>query len=109
MLASGSSVEALVNLASRKRCDLTIRKSCDFYFASPEIRRCSAIFWRYSARLCDLKIQGPLNGGGGFPIWARPSFFCPFWDFPDFSGFSRFARGWSRDIPDSSLFSFSAY
>ena len=53
------------------------------------------------ARLCcdpvkSLRLhfcQGPLNGGvsngGGFPIWTCPSFFipfCPFWDFPDFSG-----------------------
>ena len=42
--------------------------------------------------------QGPPKGGaakrggfkrGGFPIWTCPSFlvlFCPFWDFPDFSG-----------------------
>ena len=49
---------------------------------------------------------------GGFPIWTCPSFFvlfCPFWDFPDCSGFSRFARGWSGDFPDLSFSSFSAY
>ena len=50
--------------------------------------------------------QGPLNGGvsngGGFPIWTRPSFlsffvlFCPFWDFPDFSGIFPICSGWSR-------------
>ena len=40
---------------------------------------------------------------GGFPIWTCPSFFvlfCPFWDFPDFSGIfpicSGMVRGFSR-------------
>ena len=53
--------------------------------------------------------QGPLNGGvsngGGFPIWTCPSFFvlfCPFWDFPDFSGIfpisSGMVRGFSRFV-----------
>ena len=44
--------------------------------------------------------------GGGFPIWTRPSFFvlfCPFWDFPDFSGIfpicSGMIRGFSRFVP----------
>ena len=46
---------------------------------------------------------------GGFPIWSCPSFFVLFGTFPIFLGFSRFARGWSGDFPDSSLFSFSAY
>ena len=49
---------------------------------------------------------------GGFPIWTCPSFlflFCPFWDFPDFLVFSRFARGWSGDFLDLSFSSFSAY
>ena len=42
---------------------------------------------------------------GGFPIWTCPSFFvlfCPFWDFPDFSGIfpicSGMVRGFSRFI-----------
>ena len=54
--------------------------------------------------------QGPPNGGvsneGGFPIWTCPSFFvlfCPFWDFPDFSGIfpicSGMVRGFSRFVP----------
>ena len=33
--------------------------------------------------------QGPLNGGvsnGGFPDLDLSFLFCPFWDFPDFSG-----------------------
>ena len=46
---------------------------------------------------------------GGFPIWACPSFLVVFGTFPIFLGFSRFVRGWSRDLPDSSLFSFLAY
>ena len=37
------------------------------------------------------------------------SLFVLFGTFPIFLGFSRFARGWSGDSPDSSLFSFSAY
>ena len=43
--------------------------------------------------------------GGGFPIWTCPSFFvlfCPFWDFPDFSGIfpicSGMVRGFSRFV-----------
>ena len=43
---------------------------------------------------------------GGFPIWTRPSFFvlfCPFWDFPVFSGIfpicSGMVRGFSRFVP----------
>ena len=42
---------------------------------------------------------------GGFPIWTCPSFFvpfCPFWDFPDFSGIfpicSGMVRGFSRFV-----------
>ena len=44
---------------------------------------------------------------GGFPIWTCPSFlnfvlFCPFWDFPDFSGIfpicSAMVRGFSRFV-----------
>ena len=53
--------------------------------------------------------QGPPNGGGfkrgGFPIWTCPSFFvlfCPFWDFPDFSGIfpicSGMVQGFSRFV-----------
>ena len=42
---------------------------------------------------------------GGFPIWTCPSFFvlfCPFWDFPDFSGIfpicSGMVQGFSRFV-----------
>ena len=42
---------------------------------------------------------------GCFPIWTCPSFFvlfCPFWDFPDFSGIfpicSGMVRGFSRFV-----------
>ena len=42
---------------------------------------------------------------GGFPIWTCPSFFvlfCPFWEFPDFSGIfpicSGMVRGFSRFV-----------
>ena len=43
---------------------------------------------------------------GGFPDLDSSFLFCPFWDFADFSRFfSRFARGWSGDFPDSSRFS----
>ena len=49
------------------------------------------------------------SNGGGFPIWTCPSFFvvfCPFWDFPDFSGIcSGMVWGFSQFVP----FSFSAY
>ena len=49
--------------------------------------------------------QGPLTGGGvqtgGFPDLDFLVHFCPSWDFPDFSGISRFARGWCGDFPDS--------
>ena len=55
------------------------------------------------------RLEGPPNGGvsngGGFPIWTCPSFFvlfCPFWDFPDFSGIfpicSGTLRGFSRFV-----------
>ena len=60
------------------------------------------------------KSQEPLNGGvsnGGFPDLDLSFLFCPFFflfgTFPIFLGFSRFARGWSGDFPDSSLLSFS--
>ena len=62
-----------------------------------------------------LWVRAAKRGGfkrGGFPIWTCPSFlsfFVPFGTFLIFPGFSGFARGWSRDFPDSSLFSFSAY
>ena len=59
--------------------------------------------------------RGGFKRGGGFPIWTGPSFFvlfCPFLSFfgafPIFLGFSRFARGWSGDLPDLSFSSFSA-
>ena len=52
------------------------------------------------------KSRAAKRGGfkrGGFPIWTCPSFFvlfCPFWDFPDFSGIfpicSGMVRGFSR-------------
>ena len=41
---------------------------------------------------------------GGFPIWTCPSSFVLFGTSPIFPGISRFARGWSGDFPDSSLF-----
>ena len=51
--------------------------------------------------------QGPLNGGvsngGGFPDLDLSFLFCPFWDFPDFSGIfpicSGRVRGFSRFVP----------
>ena len=49
---------------------------------------------------------------GGFPIWTCPSFFvlfCPFSDFPDFSGIFPICAGMVRDFPDLSFSSFSAY
>ena len=49
---------------------------------------------------CRNGFQGPLNGGvlkrGGFPIWTCPLFFvlfCPFSDFPDFSGIFQICPG----------------
>ena len=56
-------------------------------------------------------IQGPPNGGvsnGGVSrsglVLPFLSFFVLFGTFPIFLGFSRFARGWSGDFPDSPLF-----
>ena len=56
------------------------------------------------------------RGGGvqtrGFPMRTCPSFFVlvsPSWDFPDFSGFSRFVQGLFGDFPDLCFSSFSAY
>ena len=53
----------------------------------------SRVFWSRAAKR------------GGFPIWTCPSFFvlfCPFWDFPDFSGIfpicSGMVRGFSRFV-----------
>ena len=50
--------------------------------------------------------RGGFQTGGGFPIWTCPSsfvLFCPFWDFPDFSGIfpicSGMVRGFSRFVP----------
>ena len=71
----------------------------------------SAIAW------CTHICQGPLNGGvsnGGVSrsglVLPFLSFFCPFLSFFVLlglsRGFSRFARGWSGDFPDSSLFLF---
>ena len=55
-----------------------------------------------------LRSRAAKRGGfkrGGFPIWARPSFFvlfCPFWDFPDFFWIfpicSGMVRGFSRFV-----------
>ena len=58
--------------------------------------------------------QGSLNGGVSNGGVSRSGlvlpFFCPFWrTFPIFLGFSRFARGWSGDFPDSSFFFFSSF
>ena len=45
------------------------------------------------------KLRAGSRGGGGSPIWSCPSFFVPFWDFPDFS----------RNFPTWSFASLSAY
>ena len=56
---------------------------------------------------CTIEVQGPLNGGGfqtgGFPdldLSFLFVLFCPFWDFPNFSGIflicSGMVRGFSR-------------
>ena len=73
------------------------------------------------AKFHHLELLGPLscksraaNLGGfqmaGFPDLDLSFLFCPFFvlfgTFPIFPGFSRFARGWSGDFPDSSLFLF---
>ena len=69
----------------------------------------------FATTVCSL-VKGCQTGGfqtGGFPDLDLSFLFVPFLSsfgtFPIFLGFSRFARGWSRDFPDSSLFSFSAY
>ena len=54
--------------------------------------------------------HGPLNGGfqtGGFPDLGLSFLFCPFWDFPDFSGIFLICPGILRDFPDLSASSFS--
>ena len=46
---------------------------------------------------------------GGFPIWTCPSFFvlfCPFWDFPDFSGIFPICAGMVRGFSRFVLFLF---
>ena len=46
---------------------------------------------------------------GGFPIWTCPSFFvlfCPFWDFPDFSGIFPICSGMVRGLSRFVLFLF---
>ena len=46
---------------------------------------------------------------GGFPIWTFPSFFvlfCPFWDFPDFSGIFPICSGMVRGFSRFALFLF---
>ena len=46
---------------------------------------------------------------GGFPIWTCPSFFvlfCPFWDFPDFSGIFPICSGMVRGFSRFALFLF---
>ena len=65
-----------------------------FYSALKSLRFCSRVAKRGGFKR------------GGFPIWACPSFFvlfCPFWDFPDFSGIfpicSGMVRGFSRFVP----------
>ena len=54
--------------------------------AEGDIERFSVKF--RSALMSRAAKQGGFKRGG-FPIWTCPSFFvlfCPFWDFPDFSG-----------------------
>ena len=65
----------------------------------------SAIGRRYLALSLSRAAKRGCFKRGGFPIWTCPSFFvlfCPFWDFPDFSGIfpicSRMARGFSRFV-----------
>ena len=55
---------------------------------------------------CVFKRGGVSRSGLVLPFL---SLFVLFGTFPIFLGFSRFARGWSGDFPDSSLFSFSAH
>ena len=46
---------------------------------------------------------------GGFPIWTCPSvfvLFCPFWDFPDFSGIFPICSGMVRGFSRFALFLF---
>ena len=54
--------------------------------------------------------QGPLNGGGfkrgGFPDLDLSFRFCPFWDFPDFSGIFPICLGTLRGFSQFALFLF---
>ena len=62
--------------------------------------------------LRPLSSRAAKRGGfkrGGFPIWTCPSFFvlfCPFWDFPDFSGIFPICSGTVRGFSRSVLFLF---
>ena len=62
---------------------------------------------------CSEQCQEPLNRGvsnGGVSRSGLVLAFLSFFVLLGLSrGFSRFARGWSGDFPDSFLFSFSAY
>ena len=79
--------------------------SCDFQAQNPSFLW---EFWRFGS-VNSRAAKGGVFKRGGFPIWTCPSFFvlfCPFSDFPDFSGISRFARGWSRGFSRFVLFLF---
>ena len=53
------------------------------------------------SRLLVLGSRATKRGGfkRGFPDLDSSFVFCPFSSLPDFSGISRFARGWSGDFP----------
>ena len=53
---------------------------------------------RFSAILLYCNSQGPLNGGASRSGLVLPFFvfFCPFWDFPDFSGICPICLGMVR-------------
>ena len=73
-------------------------------FAIPLFATYRAIIVRYPTKTSRAAKRGCFKRGG-FPIWTCPSFFvlfCPFWDFPDFSGIfpicSGMVRGFSRFV-----------
>ena len=75
-----------------------------------------ALHLRFQAQFQNFCLSRAAKRGGfkrgGFPIWTCPSFFvlfCPFWDFPDFSGIFPICSGMVWGLSRFVLFLFLAY
>ena len=70
------------------------------------------IHWKAQGYIPPLQSRAAKRGcfkRGCFPIWTCPSFFvlfCPFWDFPDFSGIFPICSGTVRGFSRFALFLF---